>query len=108
MKKVEMIKEKKDFTAIIQNSPFFKNKYYTIYIRKRKDEKKYFGLAISKKTGIAVVRNKLKRQVRCIIDSIKETFPNGYDYIIMIKRNCVAISFNEMKENLIQLIKEKK
>ena len=53
-----------------------------------------------------MVRNKLKRQVRAIIDNIKENFPNGRDYIIMIKRNCLEINFQEMKKNLIQLIEE--
>ncbi len=106
IKKYEVVKEKKDFNSIINNARFFKNNYYTIYIRKRKDSEIKFGLAISKKVGNAVVRNKLKRQVRALIDNIKETFPKGRDYIIMIKRNCLEINFQEMKINLIQLIEE--
>ena len=106
IKKYEMVKEEKDFNSIINHSRFFKNSSYTIYIRKRNDTEIKFGLAISKKVGNAVVRNKLKRQVRAIIDNIKENFPNGRDYIIMIKRNCLEINFQEMKKNLIQLIEE--
>lgn len=106
MKRFEMIKDKKDFSDMINNSKFFKNKYFTIYIRKRKDNYIKFGLAISKKVGNAVVRNKLKRQVRVIIDDQKDIFPKSQDYIIMIKRNCLEINFQEMKNSLIQLIKE--
>ena len=106
MKKKEVIKDERDFNHIIKNSPFIKNKAFVIYIRKKKEGKPNFGLAISKKTGNAVCRNKLKRRTRSIIDEVKETFPNERDYIIMIKRNCLEINFQEMKKNLIQLIKE--
>lgn len=101
-----MVKEEKEFNDIIKNSPFIKNKAFVIYIRKKKDHEPHFGLAISKKTGNAVCRNKLKRRVRAIIDEVKETFPNERDYIIMIKRSCVELSFQEMKRYLIELIKE--
>ncbi len=106
MKKKEVIKSKKDFSEMIHHASFHKNKSYVIYIRKKKEQISKFGIAVSKKLGNAVVRNKLKRQVRTILDERKETFPKSYDYIIMIKRNCVEISFQEMRNELIQLIEE--
>ncbi len=106
MKKYEIIKRKEEFNQIIKNCPYLKNKYFTIYIRKR--EKKYpcFGLAISKKVGKAVLRNKLKRQVKMIIDQNKDIFSNSVDYIIMIKKDCAFTFFQEMERKLIELIKE--
>lgn len=106
MKKKEVVKDKRDFNNIIKEAPFIKNKCYVIYIRKKEEETPKFGIAISKHTGHAVLRNKLKRQLRALIDEQKETFPKSRDYIIMIKRNCVELSFQEMKNNLIELIKE--
>lgn len=106
MKKKEVVKDKRDFNKIIKEAPFVKNKSYVIYIRKKEEEIPKFGIAISKHTGNAVVRNKLKRQLRALIDEQKETFPKNQDYIIMIKRNCVELSFQEMKKDLIQLIEE--
>lgn len=106
MKKKEVVKSKTDFNNIIKNSPFFKNKNFVLYIRKKEEEKKLFGIAVSKKLGNAVVRNKLKRRVRVIIDDLKQSFPNHYDYIIMIKKGCVDLSFIEMKKDLENLIKE--
>lgn len=108
MKKREVIKKKQEFNEIIHTCPFIKNKYFTIYIRKKDEEKVKFGLAISKKVGNAVVRNKLKRQVRTIIDNNKELFSNNHDYIIMIKVNCVEVSYQKLNEKMIELIKEKK
>lgn len=106
LKKKEMVKKERDFNDIIKNSPFIKNKAFVIYIRKKESVSPNFGLAISKKVGNAVCRNKLKRRVRAMIDLTKESFPNNRDYIIMIKRSCVELSFAEMKDKLIELIKE--
>lgn len=108
MKKQEVIKKKEEFNSIIKTCPFLKNKYFTIYIRKKESSSPLFGLAISKKVGNAVVRNKLKRQLRAIIDQNKDIFSNACDYIIMIRKECVNTSFQELEKKLIQLIKETK
>lgn len=106
MKKYEIVKSKIDFNSIIQTSPFQKNQNFVIYIKEKEDKNKRFGIAVSKKLGNAVVRNKLKRQIRAIIDEKKINFPNNRDYIIMIKKSCVDLPFSKMKEELENLIKE--
>lgn len=106
MKKHEVVKSKIDFNTIIKNAPFLKNRSFVLYIRKKEKPSRHFGIAISKKLGNAVMRNKLKRRVRTIVDDLKESFPNNRDYIIMIKRSCVELSFKDMKCDLESLIKE--
>ena len=106
MKKKETIKSKQTFNDIINNSPFFKNRSFVIYIKKKNSLIPNFGIAISKKTGNAVTRNKLKRQTRVIIDELKENFSNYQDYIIMIKKKCVELSFHEMKRDFKNLLEE--
>ncbi len=106
MKRREMIKDKKVFNNIIQTGSFFKNKFFVIYIKERKNEKMMFGIAISNKTGKAHIRNKLKRKVRAIIDNNKNLFKNNYDYIIMIRKACLEASFQEMNDSLVSLINE--
>lgn len=106
MKKYEVVKKREDFNLIIKTSLFYKNKYFTIYIRKRENANACFGLAISKKVGNAVVRNKLKRQLRAIIDENKDIFSKSCDYIIMIKKDCVFTSYQILEQNLINLTKE--
>ena len=108
MKKYEIIKKKEEFNNIIKTCPYYKNKYFTIYIRKRNLKFSCFGLAISKKVGNAVVRNKLKRKLRVIVDNNKDIFSKSCDYIIMIKKDCVKINFHDLENELIKLLKEQK
>ncbi len=106
MKKKEIVKQNNEFQEIINNKNYVKNDTFNIYIRKRKANKPRFGIAISKKNGNAVIRNKLKRRTRAILDLTKQDFPNSYDYIIMIKKKCVSLTYQEMHSKLIELIKE--
>ena len=106
MKKSETIKSKEEFSDLIKNAKFIKNKDYVIYYKENKLEKKRFGIAISNKIGKAVVRNKLKRQTREIINKLKTLFKNNTDYIIMIRKGCLETSFNSRLENLEKKLKE--
>lgn len=106
MKKKETVKKKQEFNEIIKTSPFVKNNYFVIYIRKKEIENIKFGLAISKKCGTAVLRNKLKRRLRVIITNNKSLFPKYKDYIIMIKKSCSKAKFQELNNSLINLVKE--
>lgn len=106
MKKYEIVKRKEEFNDIINHSSFKKSENFVIYIRKGNFEFPRFGIAISKKAGVAVIRNKLKRQVRSIIDNNKEIFKKHTDYIIMIKKSCLNLTYQEMNDALIKLIKD--
>ena len=104
MKRAETIKDKKIFNHMIKKSKFIKNSHYVIYIMKREDDKINYGIAISNKVGNAVIRNRLKRQTRSIIDNNRTLFKNGYNYIIMIRKTLIDVSFEKMNESFVSLI----
>lgn len=106
MKRKETIKDKKLFNNIIRKSKFKKNEYFVIYNEETDSEKNNFGIAISKKVGNAVTRNKLKRQVRAIIDSNRNLFQNQHNYIIMIRKSCVDTKYQVLDSALKKLLEK--
>lgn len=104
MKRNEMIKSSRDFTTIIKNEKFIKNKEFTIYIRKSNYSYPHFGIAVSKKLGNAVKRNKLKRQMRVIIDEWKKELNENKDYIIIMKENTKNLNFQELRKSFRNLM----
>ena len=107
MKKKETIKSKLEFTDIIKNGNFIKNKEFVIYYKENNLEKNRYGIAVSTKLGKAVIRNKLKRQTREIITKLNSLFKNNRDYIIMIRKGNLESSFQNKLNNLEKLLKEK-
>lgn len=106
MKRKEMVKSNEDFQEIIHNKRFITNKLFTIYIKSYPQSYPQFGIAVKKSYGTAVDRNKIKRQVRFLVDNYKKEFKNSVKYIIMIKNTCKNVSFQEMETSFASLIKE--
>ena len=98
MKKINVVRENRVFTRIIQKNKPFRYKDYVIYIDKREPSVYKFGLSVGKKVGNAVVRNKIKRQLRNILD--KNDYKNNFDCIIIVGRGILKRSFLEMQDNL--------
>lgn len=106
MKRKETIKDKKEFNDIIKNSSFHRNKNLVLYYKERTDNEKMYAVAISRQVGKAHLRNYLKRITRVSIDQNRKLFKNGFNYIIMIRKNCADISFQELNDSLIDLLKQ--
>ena len=95
MNKYHTVKTNNDFSDAIHNGYYLKNNLYTIYIRKRELDRYRFGISVSKKLGNAVHRNLYKRQIRSIIDKYKKYYHNGYDYIIILRKDFPLATFEE-------------
>ena len=115
MKRIETIKDKKVFNNIIRNGKILKTPYFNIYyiesVDNNSNSNEKFGVAVSKKIGNAVIRNKQKRRVRNIIDNNKNLFKKDRNYIIMIKKESLSAKFdiiNECMKNLLEKEKNEK
>lgn len=104
MKKIEIIKKSNDFTKIINKNNKIKNKYYSIFYQKSKET--LFGISIPKKTGNAVTRNKIKRQIKNIIDNNKFNIQKNYNYVIIVKKEILTLTYSEKEKELIYLFKK--
>jgi len=105
MKKRERIKNKEEFDNMIKNTNSKKNSFFIIHTNPKKEENTRFGIAVGTKVGNAVTRNKLKRQIKEIINEKRILFEKELDYIIIVRKSCLDLNFEQMKEKLKELIK---
>lgn len=98
MKKVHILKNGYDFNRIIKDNKPFKYKDYIIYIERIKEENYRFGFSVGKRIGNAVTRNRIKRQLKSIVD--EKYYQNGFNCIIIVGTGILSRDFQEMKKNL--------
>lgn len=103
MKKKNIIQKEREYTEIINKSPFTKNNYYIIYYRKNREINRY-GISVPKKTGKAHIRNKIKRRIKNIIDLNEKNIHKTYDYVIIVRKRTIELNYQEMESYLIPLI----
>ena len=106
MKKKNIIKKSYEITKIINFRQSKKNNYYSIYYLNNQRKYNCYGITIPKKIGIAVVRNKLKRQIKNIIDNNQLSIQTPYDYVIIVRNNILNLDYKEKEKELISLLKE--
>lgn len=106
MNKKYIIKESTIFDDVINTGNKNSNELYTIFYKKYDKSITKYGFAIGKKSGNAVNRNLIKRQIKSIIQKNKLLFSNGYYYIIMVRKGFLEAKFEDKEKSLIKLIEK--
>lgn len=103
MKKINILKDSRDFDRIIKNNKPYIYKDYIIYIERDTNNYYKFGISTGKKLGSAVNRNKIKRQIKSIID--QNDYQNNFNCIIIVGKGINERTFEERKNNLLIALK---
>lgn len=99
MKKTFVIKKYREYQEIIKEKRFKKTNGYTVYYQNTQNNITRVGILVGKRNGIAVTRNKIKRQVRMMLDELIN-YDLPLNIIIAISRNYDS---NKFKENFDEL-----
>ena len=106
MKKINFVKSNEDFNQVMNKGKCIKNKYFVLYTLKNNLDKYRIGISVGKKVCNAVNRNKLKRQVRNILDYHKNLYSKSKDYIIIVRKSSLNEDYQVLEENLVKLLEK--
>ena len=104
MNKKYIIRDTKDFKIVMSLKNIIKNQYFIIYMKDNNLNNNRYGISVSKKIGNAVIRNKIKRQLKEILR--KNIVNKTKDYVIIVKKEILDLNFSEIEYNLKQLIEK--
>lgn len=104
MKVVNRIKKNKDFAKTIRKGHTKGNKSFLIHFNQTTLSYIRVGISVSSKVGNAVVRNRIKRQVRAMCDLLFDYMNGSSDFVIIIRKEYLNNDFQTNKSLLSELI----
>ena len=104
MKVINRIKDSKDFAKAIKNGKTVKNQSFVLHFKESDLNYCRVGISVSKKIGNAVTRNRVKRQIRAMSDSLINYNMNKFDVVVIARQDFLNKNFDENKLLLNSLL----
>jgi len=103
LKKNEIIRKRKEIEQVLKKG----NRVQTdnVILRFFPSPQKRVAFLVPRQIKTAVMRNLVRRRFREIYRLNKESFTEGYDYVIQARENAKNKNFWELKEDLLSLSK---
>ena len=103
MKRENRLRKNYDFQRIINSRKSVVSKFLVIYYLPNSEQKNRVGISISKKFANAVGRNKVRRQVRSILDAHYK-FDKPLDMVIMVRKPFINSEFTKKEEEFKKIL----
>ena len=103
---MNIIKENAEFQKVLKSGKWFGADCLVIYVLENGREENRIGVAVGKKAGKSVVRNRLKRLIRESYRLIEEQLESGLDIIIVWKSsaNIDNVNFDVVQKSLLKCL----
>lgn len=102
MKVQYRVKSHEDFQQVIQDGKKEKSKNYIVCYLNRHNRYPRLGISAPKKLGNAVVRNKVKRQIRGMIHELWDELLS-LDYVIVVRKDYSVEQYHSNQQELKQI-----
>ena len=106
MKVVNRIKSNEEFAITVKKGKTLKVASYVVHYLRNERNVCRIGLSVSKKIGNAVTRNRVKRQIRAMCDSLIDYNAHTFDIVIIAKPEFLNKDFESNKQALNKLLSE--
>ncbi len=111
MRRRNRLSRSRDFDAVYRQGRSVSTRYLVLYTFPRPsgsdaDETPRLGLAVSRKVGGAVERNRLKRRLREAFDLVSEDVAPGRDYVLIVRPGLAEVAEARGFDWLIERVRE--
>lgn len=101
---METLKTNRDFERVFRKGRSVSHRDLVLLGRKRRPSVTRVGFCISRKTGKAVARNRLRRRLKEIVREVEGRLDPKWDLVIVSKQTSTSLSYASLKIRLTNLL----
>ena len=105
MEKKYRLKKNMEFKKVYSVGKKYWNRNFILFTKKNDLDETRVGFTITKKHGNSVVRNRIRRRMKEAYRLNLSHIKDGYDLVFIPKRNIVSISYGELENSMIHIMK---
>jgi len=108
LKKDNVIRKNKDFKKVYKHGRSYADKNLVFFILKNNKNNTRFGITTAKRINKAVVRNKVRRRLKDIVNKNLANIKDGYDVVVMSRVRGMECDYKELENSFVKLGKKTK
>jgi len=102
--KKERLRKRGEFLDLYERGDKIQSTYFVLYMLENGRSCHRLGITVSRKIGIAVVRNRIKRRLREIFRANKQAISPYCDLVVNAKRAAARAHSQEIQEDILKAI----
>ena len=103
---METLKTNRDFEMVFRKGRSASHRDLVVLGRKRRPSAPRVGFCISRKTGKAVQRNRLRRRLKEIVREVEGRLDPKWDLVIVSKQGSTLLTYPHLKARLTGLLEK--
>jgi ribonuclease P protein component len=101
------LSRKEDFSSVYRAGKSVANHQFALYYKKNPSGIHFrLGISASKKVGGAVVRNRIRRQLKEIFRLHADEIKEGYDLIIIVRKGAIDMEYEALVKSVKHVLRK--
>ncbi len=101
---METIKNTRDYSYVYRRGISKADRNLVLYAAKKNTEDHRMGISVSKKVGNSVIRHQIKRRVKEIARLHDDSFPVGYEYVVIARNAAARADYHALEQSVLGLL----
>lgn len=102
----ERLTQRREYLDVYRRAKKVVGRAFIGYVVRKEGQGRKFGMAVSRKVGGAVVRNRVKRYIREVYRTRRKHLCDDFQMVVVARPASASMSYSECEEALGQLFRE--